>query len=339
MLELVLEKLKEFDSNAKLLYLTHFGSKLFGTNKDGKSDTDLKGVYLPSKESMLLGKKTEFVEYCTNSNGKNSTEDLDVSLVPLQDFFDMLHKNEATAVEVFYSLNRKDTQLFVDEQFAELMKYKDMFLRKNTFAFQGFAFKQVAKYGTSTKRFEVLEALLSLLDNYVVVHNLSYDDKVTDFFEELKNMNKFEFRTAENQVESLFVNQVMFYNTLTFNTLKKLLENQLKKFNSTVENVNFKDLSHGLRACYEGQELMQDYTLTLPLKNSEFLKEVKYGQVELEVVVKTLEKEFDKLVEMTNNSTLPNELDKNLTNKLLLEFYQKNYVSKRKKVRMILNKG
>jgi len=36
------------DNNVKPLYISYFGSKLYGTNNE-KSDTDFKGIFLPSK--------------------------------------------------------------------------------------------------------------------------------------------------------------------------------------------------------------------------------------------------------------------------------------------------
>ena len=44
------------ENNAALLYLTACGSTLYGTEIDGKSDLDVRGVFLPNAESIVLGK-------------------------------------------------------------------------------------------------------------------------------------------------------------------------------------------------------------------------------------------------------------------------------------------
>jgi len=49
------EILKSFENeyNAKVVYVTIYGSKLFGTD-NANSDTDYKGIFIPSKKDVLL---------------------------------------------------------------------------------------------------------------------------------------------------------------------------------------------------------------------------------------------------------------------------------------------
>ncbi|MDR2819838.1 MAG: nucleotidyltransferase domain-containing protein [Desulfovibrio sp.] len=43
-------------SIASLLFLTLFGSSLYGTETPGKSDLDVRGIFLPSANSLILHK-------------------------------------------------------------------------------------------------------------------------------------------------------------------------------------------------------------------------------------------------------------------------------------------
>ena len=65
--EFVLYKTKQMVSevDGKLLYLTIFGSTLYGTSRNGKSDLDVKGIYLPSKEALALQKVQHCLSFST----------------------------------------------------------------------------------------------------------------------------------------------------------------------------------------------------------------------------------------------------------------------------------
>lgn len=43
------------EHGAELVFLTIFGADLYGTAKPGGSDLDLRGVFLPTMESLVLG--------------------------------------------------------------------------------------------------------------------------------------------------------------------------------------------------------------------------------------------------------------------------------------------
>ena len=74
--------------DATLLYLTEFGSVLYGTNTPS-SDTDLKGIYLPSIKSVLLEQAPETIVH--NTSGKdirNTSDDVDITLYSVTYYID-----------------------------------------------------------------------------------------------------------------------------------------------------------------------------------------------------------------------------------------------------------
>ena len=79
------------------------GSHLFGTNTP-TSDTDYKGVYMPSKEDILLGRAKSSLNLSTNqTNEKNSSEDEDVEFYSLQKFMKMLDEGQTVALELLWT--------------------------------------------------------------------------------------------------------------------------------------------------------------------------------------------------------------------------------------------
>ena len=70
-----IDKAEEFGTP---LYLTVFGSHLYGTNTEN-SDKDYKGIFLPSVKNLILGKKMDSISLTSgNNNSKNSSEDCDI---------------------------------------------------------------------------------------------------------------------------------------------------------------------------------------------------------------------------------------------------------------------
>ena len=75
--------------DATLLYLTEFGSVLYGTNTPS-SDTDLKGIYLLSIKSALLDQAPETIVH--NTSGKdvrNTADDVDITLYSITYYIDL----------------------------------------------------------------------------------------------------------------------------------------------------------------------------------------------------------------------------------------------------------
>ena len=62
----------------ELIFKCYFGSHLYGTaNKS--SDSDFKGIFLPSQEQVLLGKIPKSINNSTKKgDGKNTSEDVDI---------------------------------------------------------------------------------------------------------------------------------------------------------------------------------------------------------------------------------------------------------------------
>ena len=73
----------------RILIKATAGSHLFGTNTES-SDKDFKGVYLPSREQILLGTYQPTINHSTgNNDSRNSSSDVDVEYYSLKKFFEM----------------------------------------------------------------------------------------------------------------------------------------------------------------------------------------------------------------------------------------------------------
>lgn len=80
LIDKLVAKLYEKDPGAKVAYLTKFGSILYGTNTP-ESDTDYKGLYWPSIDSLIMNKIDRSVSFTTgDSHSRNNKDDTDAQL-------------------------------------------------------------------------------------------------------------------------------------------------------------------------------------------------------------------------------------------------------------------
>lgn len=60
------------EHGATLLFLTLFGSSLYGTVSPGKSDVDARGIFLPSPESPALNKAPKSLHFSTGDGSRRN---------------------------------------------------------------------------------------------------------------------------------------------------------------------------------------------------------------------------------------------------------------------------
>jgi predicted nucleotidyltransferase len=130
----MLEKIKKLLNPHKLVYLTEFGATLYGMNSP-ESDVDYKGIFIPYKEDLLLGKKMKSLNFSTgNDKSKNSKEDIDIDVWSLHYFLELLQKGETGAVDLLFSMN-SNSVIFNELKTSIYDNIHKLFNPKNTNAF------------------------------------------------------------------------------------------------------------------------------------------------------------------------------------------------------------
>jgi predicted nucleotidyltransferase len=163
-----LNKAKElmgFDNKDKILYLSFFGSKLYGTDTE-KSDTDLKGIFLPSKDSCFMLNAVK--QYTSESKeGQNTKDDIDITLYSLQYFLELLSTGDTGAMDLFFSIYSNKTIIHQEPEFIELLKInKPYLITKNPAAFFGYIMGQVSSYGIRGSRYGDLLKLRKSIEEF-----------------------------------------------------------------------------------------------------------------------------------------------------------------------------
>lgn len=73
----IVDKIKDLcedNGNHKLLYITLYGSHLYGT-ADETSDRDYKFLFLPDKDFVLSGKRIKHITVSSSQDAQKNTED------------------------------------------------------------------------------------------------------------------------------------------------------------------------------------------------------------------------------------------------------------------------
>lgn len=317
-------KIKELEKlhKVKVLLVTKVGSHLYGTN-DENSDIDYKGIFLPSKDSLLLDDSTQFLDLSTNkSNSKNTSEDIDFTLQSVQKWFKDLCKGETGALDLLFSMWTSSVT-YVNEDFLTFVKsnYK-YFLTNKPKAFIGYANQQAKKYSLKKERYNELVSLLGILtrlsENATEVKLLSCWEEIKSTIE-AKDFQYINFVLAPGpkkteECEYLEVLGRKFHPTVTFefllNRLGKVKEeygNRAKRCESPTE---WKSLSHAVRVVDEIEELLHKQFITFPLPNANFVKQVKQGKVLQDEVTSYLDDKLSSVDKFSKLTKLPVEPNK-----------------------------
>lgn len=336
----------------KLLYLCKFGSHLYGTNSP-TSDEDYKGIFLPSLESCLLGTAPKCFSFNTkkDKDSKNTSEDIDVQLWSLQYFLNLLGQGETNAIDLLYSysypdmivydmtITHKQSNFTYSPMEFLLRNHKKLFSVKNTKSFIGYAIGQARKYGIKGSRLGVVKKILNVLDTlhtayYSEVPDNWHRDKLKTWTDTLlaqcgdssycfvKTMD-----AKPTPKETLFVNGSQHHLDITMEEFYDRMKSEYEKYGErarqaeTNEGIDFKALSHAVRAIRQMEYLLKDGEIKYPLACAEELKEIKSGKLtwsEIEKIITDGLEEVDRLQEAVVSDHI---LDKELVKNFILNCY------------------
>lgn len=323
----------------KIVYLTHYGSILYGTNSES-SDIDIKGIFIPTMNDVILKLDPDhYTKNTNNSNEKNSNDDIDCQLFSIYKFFDLLEKGETGSIDILFSMFRNDTIIYSDPKFQEIMiRNYYMMLHKKLNAFTGYALGQTKKYGIKGERYSELCSLCDFIDSKVV----KLSDKIGVYFDDIKEFTK-DFKYVkfvmsrdgtnkngnDNFHESEYVSILgrLFHGTVTceyfidkIQTMKTSYGNRTK---AAVDGVDTKALSHAFRILCELESLIDEQFIRFPLKQVNEIKFLKYGkfdQIAYSTILDELEQKLDVISEKLQNCDLPEKLNRELLNNIIILF-------------------
>ena len=339
---MTLQRIKqiEADYNVTVLYVTKSGSGLYGTNTP-TSDLDYLGIFLPSKDSMYLGRPPKFIKLDTNpSNEANTSDDVDIHLHTVQTYMELLRKGETGAVDIHFSMFRKDTQVYMDPRLNTLVENSAKLISCTPQAFVGYCISQTKKYNIRGERYGELVELREFLEQAQTAKNCPpLDSKIVDMAPYIKQhltsscakyIKYVQAPSPRGHAEKMWtyleVLGKKFAPTVTLEYLLERLTHMQSQYGNRARNAmdgkDWKSMSHAVRVMLEIEEMLDTGTIVFPLKDANYIKAVKAGKVEVEEVIQLLDTKVNAIDALVETSTLPKAVDTEFMEQFILSLYK-----------------
>lgn len=334
-----------------LIFATVYGSRLYGT--DGPdSDTDIRGVFLPSIQDLLLDKAPRHYSFKDES---------DTSYLSLQYFLSLLTQGETNCLDMFFSYTNKSAQLATSPAYEELIANKDKLITCNVTKYLGYCKSQALKYSIKGDRIQNYEVLRELIDSCTspssttlgewLIHcrimgpdsgaplgdpedycknntHIGRRFKITD-----KRLGDHAYLLiCDNKERYIMVSGHLFPQNANINSTKDSIKKCLASYGKRAVNAaedngaDYKALSHALRVAYQAEELLQTGEIRFPLPGI-YLDQVraikfKVTAMSYEQIVALIEERICGIEDMwLPNSKLPEKPDWDWINSFIMRQY------------------
>lgn len=315
------------------------GSHLFGTNTE-TSDMDYKGVFVPTREEILLGNYSDTRSSSTgDSDSKNSSNDTDIELYSLRKFFKMVHNGDTAAIELLYT--PKEMIIESTSIWDEIVEQREQLISKKMNSLIGYARHQANKYGIKGSRMGELSNIMS--DLKALDNSLNFKDtklkhtwsEVLEVSKKYNFMNIIELKTDTSDKGKTFPAVEILGKKFDYHNkfshvlpiLKKIYKNYGQRAREAKNNngIDWKALSHAVRVMIQGQDLVKNGKITLPHTGSkkELIMNIKKGNMEFSKVSKLLEDQLELLEDLSKKSNIRDKVDQKLTDDFIIKTYTK----------------
>lgn len=314
--------------NLNIIAKTIYGSKLYGTDTP-ESDTDIKGVFIPTAREIVAPRIVETKNFSTGDKyAKNSVDDVDEEYFAVHKFFHMLHLGDMVATEILFAPYENPSP-----EWAMILDNRHKLVSRKMSGFVGYAQRQANVYGAKGVRLkEVQETIEFLKNNFEPGEKLRTNPDAIPLIEAFV---KDKIHTKITYIESKGVDVFHFECCDRKAPLTVLAKDAIKMYKKvedeygararaaqTGEGIEWKSMAHAVRISYGALELLETGKLTYPLKDAEFFKSIRRGEVRQEIIEKLLEENLTMIekLSMTCN-ILPEEADRALMTDLMETLY------------------
>jgi predicted nucleotidyltransferase len=295
----------------KILEIVH-GSRLYGLNTE-KSDTDIFGIYLENKDEIIedyffnsnyKGREVDLSEVIKLSSGKNSPDALDKKLFSFKKYISRAINSSPNILELLYAPTKY--VLFENEIGKELKSMRHDFLSKKTyFNFGAYAKSQAKKAKVKVEHFKSLEKIqekLETLSENEYLFSFEKEKWFTDTIEVEQHhykIKKTDYQIVKNQRVKRSIKEIE----------KIIGERSHRKKDIKTLGLDCKFTSHTLRLLYECEEILNDETISFPIKGRDEVFAVKQGLITLNEANKMIDSKWsdvERAFKTTKLPTVPN---------------------------------
>jgi hypothetical protein len=293
------------------------GSHLYGLNTPA-SDMDYKSVYLPTARQVYTGKfeRSICLNTKTNSKEKNSADDVDHTVYALHEFVRLLAKGDMVAIDMLHATKVESHSSTMLELFGELKQHRHLFYCKDMNSFMGYVRSQAAKYGIKGSRLAFAKELATILAHNQPVKDCKLDD-FRDILPECEYARKLD--TGYELFGSLY-QWTGWYSSVMTKCSKMINEyGHRAKLAEQNQGVDWKALSHSLRAAYQLQSIFNEGDIVFPFQGVQrsILMQVKAGLLPYKEVAELIEDEMLETERAAKACSLPQQVNEEEIDNLL----------------------
>jgi len=302
-----------------------FGSYLYGTNTP-TSDRDYKGIFLPDKEMIFLGKIPKSYNLNTKQDPtqKNTVDDVDQEIYSLHYFIKLACEGQTGPIDMLHC--PKNMLIATSEIWDYIVQNKHKFYTKNLSAFVGYARSQAAKYGIKGSRLNDTKKVVDFLSGCKPTERMS---DVWDNLPEGEHIHKLNPNEIGRHGSDVLLYQVCgrciqatAKTEYALDIVNKFYENYGKRAEMAAKNlgIDWKAVSHAIRAAIQIKDIFTTGTIEYPLVQADYLKQVKAGQLSYkDEVGPTLEAMMDEIEQLSRESDLPEKSDRRFWDNFIME--------------------
>ncbi|MCK5608702.1 nucleotidyltransferase domain-containing protein [Candidatus Pacearchaeota archaeon] len=301
-----------------------FGSRLYGTSTP-ESDTDYKAIYLPSIEDCILQKVKKSINEDTNKTSeRNTKEDTDFETWSLQYFLKMGFAGETAILDMIHA---PDSSIIISSpEWEFIRKNRARFYSKNARSYIGYVRKQASKYGVKGSRLEEAEKVLTFLQSKEPYVKLAEIWNELPTGEHIKKYDNPSIQAADKRIYDVCSIKMMATQKVSYiEGLVNFVQRYGERAKLAKENkgVDWRAVSHAYRASFQLKEIYETGDLIYPLKDAEFLRDLKLGKYHYkdDDIGEKLDELVSEIEELANKSHLPQGVEKDFWNTWLTQLY------------------
>ena len=294
----------------RIIVKMKFGAHLYGTATP-ESDVDYKGIFLPTKEELLLGRVPKSHNYSTGKDeSRNTRNDIDIELYSFHYFIKLACDGQTVAMDMLHAPGNMILQK--SKIWDAIVKNKQKFYTKNLRSFIDYARRQASKYGIKGSR---INAALQVLE---MLKKVDSSKKMRAVWSQLPRVEHcYDVAPDPNGMRQYQVCGKSFQESAKIGYVIPILEKfyndygRRAKLAAENKNIDWKAVSHALRAAYQTKEILTENIINFPLRTADFLIKVKQGKLDyLSEVGPVLETLMEEVESLALSSNLPETVDR-----------------------------
>lgn len=312
-----------------VMFMVQYGSRLYGTSTP-ESDTDLKAIFLPNIDDVLLGKRMSSTKARFDADGVKITDDtqsmsaggVETEFIPFQTFVRDFVQGQTYAVECAFAILEQgpsSPSINGQREYELVFEMVQKFKNSQVYSMVSFAQKQTFDYVRRGERLNHLEAVESALMEAMmhffgdpVMPRLDTwlgSSQILDVVARDAGLKTDVSVNNNKSQRTLELNGRSYLESTRLDHILEQVRKQIRKYGdrsaqAAEVDVDYKSLSHAVRVYQQSIELLDNGGITFPRPNAAELLTIKQGRANLEEVKAKLEELDAEVLKKQASSTL-----------------------------------